>query len=169
MNDSAYFVNRSGRSGKNWILLQKRYASVCALYDLVNMDDIFGWNGNYKILFDSQRFASCNIYYLNRYATTECLKQTSTLQLFTFTLYLYNELDEISCCFIFCDIWELFCVSMRQGYRNFEIQIGPLDRWRHRRHTNMSSTVPNSHENSSFSSKSVSEIIFLIQSNSNLL
>ena len=45
-----------------------------------------------------------------------------------------------------------------QGYRNFEIQIGPLDRWRHRRHTNMSSTIPNSHENSSFSSKSVSEI-----------
>ena len=46
----------------------------------------------------------------------------------------------------------------QQGYRNFEIQIGPLDRWRHRRHTNMSSTIPNSHENSSFSSKSVSEI-----------
>ena len=45
-----------------------------------------------------------------------------------------------------------------QGYRNFEIQIGPLDRRRHRRHTNMSSTIPNSHENSSFSSKSVSEI-----------
>ena len=42
-----------------------------------------------------------------------------------------------------------------QGYRNFEIQIGPLDRWRH---TNMSSTIPNSHENSSFLSKSVSEI-----------
>ena len=41
-----------------------------------------------------------------------------------------------------------------------KIQIGPLDRWRHRRHTNMSSTIPNSHENSSFSSKSVSEIIF---------
>ena len=45
-----------------------------------------------------------------------------------------------------------------QGYRNFEIQIGPLDRWRHRRYTNMSSTIPNSHENSSFSSKSVSEM-----------
>ena len=48
--------------------------------------------------------------------------------------------------------------STKQGYRNFEIQIGPLDRWRHRRHTNMSSTIINSHENSSFSSKSVSEI-----------
>ena len=48
--------------------------------------------------------------------------------------------------------------GLNQGYRNFEIQIGPLDRWRHRRHTNMSSTIPNSHENSSFSSKSVSEI-----------
>ena len=45
-----------------------------------------------------------------------------------------------------------------QGYRNFEIQIGPLDRWRHRRHTNMSLTVPNSYKNSTFSSKSVSEI-----------
>ena len=42
-----------------------------------------------------------------------------------------------------------------QGYRNFEIQIGPLDWWRH---TNMSATIINSHENSSFSSKSVSEI-----------
>ena len=31
-----------------------------------------------------------------------------------------------------------------QGYRNFEIQIGPLDRWRHR---NMRPTIPNSHEN----------------------
>ena len=49
-------------------------------------------------------------------------------------------------------------IAAKQGYRNFEIQIGPLDRWRHRRHTNMSSTIPNSHENSSFSSKSVSEI-----------
>ena len=49
-------------------------------------------------------------------------------------------------------------LTIIQGYRNFEIQIGPLDRWRHRRHTNMSSTIPNSHENSSFSSKSVSEI-----------
>ena len=49
-------------------------------------------------------------------------------------------------------------LSYDQGYRNFEIQIGPLDRWRHRRYTNMSSTILNSHENSSFSSKSVSEI-----------
>ena len=24
---------------------------------------------------------------------------------------LYNELDEISCFFTFCDVWELFCVS----------------------------------------------------------
>ena len=29
-----------------------------------------------------QRFASCNIYYLKTYASTECLKQTSTLQTF---------------------------------------------------------------------------------------
>ena len=29
-------------------------------------------------------------------------------------LCLYNELDGISCCFIFCDIWELFCVSTRR-------------------------------------------------------
>ena len=27
--------------------------------------------------------------------------------------------------------------SMEQGYRNFVIQIGSLDRWRHRRHRNM--------------------------------
>ena len=26
---------------------QKRYASVFALYDIVNMDDIFGWHGNF--------------------------------------------------------------------------------------------------------------------------
>ena len=58
----------------------------------------------YKILFDSQRFASCNIYYLKTYASTECLKQTSTLQTFA---------DEISCCLIFFDVWELFCVSTR--------------------------------------------------------
>ena len=51
-----------------------------------------------------------------------------------------------------------FPITADQGYRNFEIQIGSLARWRHRRHTNMSSTIPNSHENSSFSSKSVSEI-----------
>ena len=31
-----------------------------------------------------------------------------------------------------------------QGYRNFEIQIGPLDRWRHK---NIRPTIPNSHEN----------------------
>ena len=31
-----------------------------------------------------------------------------------------------------------------QGYRNFEIQIGPLDWWRHR---NMRPTIPNSHKN----------------------
>ena len=31
-----------------------------------------------------------------------------------------------------------------QGYRNYEIQIGPLDRWRH---TNMRPTIPNAHEN----------------------
>ena len=24
-------------------------------------------------------------------------------------LCIYRELDEISCCFIFCDVWELFC------------------------------------------------------------
>ena len=37
-----------------------------------------------------------------------------------------------------------FCNRPEQGYRNFEIQIGPLDRWRHR---NMRPTIPNSHEN----------------------
>ena len=30
---------RLGRSGKNWIMLQKRYASVFALYDIANIDD----------------------------------------------------------------------------------------------------------------------------------
>ena len=40
----------------------------------------------YKILFDSQRFASCNIYYLKTYPSTDCLKQTSTLQIFTFIM-----------------------------------------------------------------------------------
>ena len=33
-------IMRSGRWGKNWIMLQKRYASVFALYDIVNMDDM---------------------------------------------------------------------------------------------------------------------------------
>ena len=65
-------------------------------------------------------------------------------------------------CFLWTNRSSEYIVSKaftsQQGYRNFEIQIGPLDRWRHRRHTNMSSTIPNSHENSSFSSKSVSEI-----------
>ena len=28
-------------------------------------------------------------------------------------LRLYNELDEISRCFVFCDVWKLFCVSTR--------------------------------------------------------
>ena len=28
-------------------MLQKRYASVFALYDIVNMDDIFGCHGNF--------------------------------------------------------------------------------------------------------------------------
>ena len=40
----------------------------------------------YKILFDSQQFASCNIYYLKTYAFMECLKQTSTLQTFAFIM-----------------------------------------------------------------------------------
>ena len=71
-------------------MLQKRYASVFALYDIVNMDDIFGRHGNFikscSIRNDSQRFASCNIYYLKTYASTECLKQTSTLQTFAFIM-----------------------------------------------------------------------------------
>ena len=29
-------INRSGRWGKNWIMLQKRYASAFALYDIAN-------------------------------------------------------------------------------------------------------------------------------------
>ena len=37
-----------------------------------------------KILFVSQRFASCNVYYLKTFASSECLKQTSTLQTFAF-------------------------------------------------------------------------------------
>ena len=37
--------------------------------------------------------------------------------------------------------------TLTQGYRNFEIQIGPLDRWGHRRHRNMRPTIPKSHEN----------------------
>ena len=41
---------------------------------------------SYKILFDLQRFASCNIYYLKTYASTECLKQTPTLQTFAFIM-----------------------------------------------------------------------------------
>ena len=28
-------------------MLQKHYASVFALYDIVHMDDIFGWHGNF--------------------------------------------------------------------------------------------------------------------------
>ena len=43
-----------------------------------------------------------------------------------------------------CWIIAKFLLHQRQGYRNFEIQIGPLDRWRHR---NMRPTIPNRHEN----------------------
>ena len=51
-------------------------------------------------------------------------------------------------------------IGLIQGYRNFEIQIGPLDRWRHRRHRNMRPTtqIVTKTNDSSFSSKSVSEI-----------
>ena len=38
-------------------------------------------------------------------------------------------------------------ISLKQGYRNFEIQIGPFDRWLHRRHRNMRPIIPNSHKN----------------------
>ena len=33
----------------------------------------------------------------------------------------YNELDEISCCFIFCNVWELF-VCVRTRHHKLEIQ-----------------------------------------------
>ena len=50
-----------------------------------------------------------------------------------------------------------FACSNYQGYRNFEIQIGLLDRWRHR---NMRPTIPvvTKTNDLSFSSKSVSKM-----------
>ena len=39
--------DRQTGQGNNLIMLQKRYASVFALYDIVNMDGIFGWHGNF--------------------------------------------------------------------------------------------------------------------------
>ena len=51
--------------------------------------------------------------------------------------HVHNEVDNVW--------WRTQLPVVRdQGYRNFEIQIGPLDRWRHR---NMRPTIPNSHEN----------------------
>ena len=47
--------------------------------------------------------------------------------------------------------------SSEQGYRNFEIQIGPLDRWNIRTCVQQSQIVTKT-DDSSFSSKSVSEI-----------
>ena len=47
LNYTTLVFIRSGRWGKNLIMLQKRYASVFALYYIVNMDDFFGWHGNF--------------------------------------------------------------------------------------------------------------------------
>ena len=46
--------------------------------------------------------------------------------------------------FINTGAWLQDSIYHNQGYRNFEIQTGPLDRWRH---TNMRLTIPDSHEN----------------------
>ena len=57
------------------MILVLRYASAFALYDIAKMDDFFQltWKLD-KIMFLSQRFASCNIYYSKAYASTEYLK-----------------------------------------------------------------------------------------------
>ena len=53
------------------------------------------------------------MYYLNTYASTECLKQTSTLQTFAFIM---NWMKYHF--FFFFDVWELFCVSSRHQKYN---------------------------------------------------
>ena len=65
----------------------------------------------YKILFDSQRFASCNIYYmyLKTYASMECSKQTSTLQTFAFIMN-WMKYHVVSS---FVTYGSFYCVSTR--------------------------------------------------------
>ena len=89
-------------------MLQKRYASVFALYDIVNMDDIFGCHGNFIKSCSIRNDSHLVIYILFE---NVCLHGMFKTNLDFANLCLYNELDEISCCFIFCDVWELFCVS----------------------------------------------------------
>ena len=55
-------------------------------------------------------------------------------------LCLYSELDEISCCFIFCDVWVFFCVSIsHQKYNSpkffFCCSIYSLQHYAHHRKT----------------------------------
>ena len=45
---------------------------------------------------------------------------------------------------IFSTLWTYVA---DQGYKNFEIRIGPLDQWHHRCHRNLRLTIPSSHEN----------------------
>ena len=40
-----------------------------------------------------------------------CLYGTFKIKLYVAKLCLNRGLDETSCCFIFCDVWEVFCVS----------------------------------------------------------
>ena len=57
-------------------------------------------------------------------------------------VYIWSKFQLDTCMFDYNILLTKF--GPGQGYRNFEIQIGPLDRWRHR---NMRPTIPNSHEN----------------------
>ena len=50
------------------------------------MDDIFGWHGNLIKSCSIRNDSHLVIYYLKTYASTECLKQTSTLQTFAFIM-----------------------------------------------------------------------------------
>ena len=72
------------------------------------MDDIFGWHGNF--------IKSCSISnesHLVILFETVCPYGMFKTNLDFANLCLYNELDEISFCFILCDVWELCCVSTR--------------------------------------------------------
>ena len=75
------------------------------------MDAIFGWQENFII-----SCSICNNSHLVIYILFEnvCLYGMFKTNLDFANLCLYNELDEISYCFIFCDEWQLFfCVSTR--------------------------------------------------------
>ena len=79
----------------------------------------------------------------NPHSHTQCLQYSTYFNINSRSVSLVEEVIQI----LYKDLLVILTpihICLQQGYRNFEIQIGPLDRWRHR---NMRPTIPNSHEN----------------------